>query len=136
MGKSLWNKGKQSVLKYGSIALFFTLVCVVLICVFSKTILFFLNHDLVFYYKWLQLFSVWLFFIVINNLIGYHYLNGLNKSSIFRNVNIIYTLITVSLMIFGSYYYSFKGCICAVLFGEIFLTGMLVYKTNDGKKAH
>lgn len=124
------QQGKQSVLKYGSIALAFSVVCIVLICLLSKTILSFLNPNLVIYSAWLQLFSVWLFFIILNNLIGYHFLNGLNKSSVFRNVNIIYTFITVSLMVLGCYLYSFKGCIVSVLFGEILLTLMLVYKTR------
>lgn len=122
------KEGKQSVLKYGLIALAFSGVCIALICFFSETILTFLNPTLIIYSKWLQLFSIWLFFIIVNNLIGYHFLNGLNKSSVFRNINIIYTIITVSLMIFGCYLYSFKGCIISVLFGEILLTSMLVYK--------
>jgi hypothetical protein len=122
--------GKQSVLKYGLIALAFSGVCIAMICLFSETILTFLNPTLIIYSKWLQLFSIWLFFIIVNNLIGYHFLNGLNKSSVFRNINIIYTVITVSLMIFGCYLYSFKGCIISVLFGEILLTSMLVYKTR------
>ena len=122
------KEGKQSVLKYGLIALAFSGVCIALICLFSETILTFLNPTLIIYSNWLQLFSIWLFFIIVNNLIGYHFLNGLNKSSVFRNINIIYTIITVSLMIFGCYLYSFKGCIISVLFGEILLTSMLVYK--------
>lgn len=124
------QEGKQSVLKYGAIALGFSIVCIVLICLLSDTILGFLNPHLIIYSKWLQLFSGWLFFIILNNLIGYHFLNGLNKSAIFRNINIIYTFITVSLMVLGCYLYSFKGCIISVLIGEILLTLMLVYKTR------
>jgi PST family polysaccharide transporter len=124
------QEGKQSVLKYGAIALGFSIVCIVLICLLSDTILGFLNPHLIIYSKWLQLFSGWLFFIILNNLIGYHFLNGLNKSAIFRNINIIYTFITVSLMVLGCYLYSFKGCIISVLTGEILLTLMLVYKTR------
>jgi PST family polysaccharide transporter len=124
------QEGKQSVLKYGAIALGFSIVCIVLICLLSDTILGFLNPHLIIYSKWLQLFSGWLFFIILNNLIGYHFLNGLNKSAIFRNINIIYTFITVSLMVLGCYLYSFKVCIISVLTGEILLTLMLVYKTR------
>jgi PST family polysaccharide transporter len=124
------QEGKQSVLKYGAIALGFSIVCIVLICLLSDTILGFLNPHLIIYSKWLQLFSGWLFFIILNNLIGYHFLNGLNKSAVFRNINIIYTFITVSLMVLGCYLYSFKGCIISVLIGEILLTLMLVYKTR------
>jgi len=119
--------GIKSVYKYGSIALVFAIFCILLIQFFSKQLLFFLNTDLVPYAFWLQVFSVWFFFIVLNNLIGYHYLNGLNKSSIFRNTNILYTVITVTLMLFGCAYYSFKGCILAVLFGEMMLTFMLLF---------
>lgn len=127
------DRGKQSVIKYGAIALILATLIILIICIFAKTILTFLNTDLVPYCNWLRLFSTWLFFIIMNNLIGYHYLNGLNKSSLFRNINIIYTIVTVALMILGSYLYSFKGCIFAVLFGEILLMTMLLYNTNSEK---
>lgn len=124
------EKGKQSVVKYGSIALIFAFICIVMVGWFSETILFFLNPNLIAFSKWLQLYSIWLVFIIINNIIGYHYMNGLNKSSVFRNINLIYTIITVSLMVLGCYLYSYKGCVVSVLLGEIILTLMLVYKTR------
>jgi polysaccharide transporter, PST family len=125
------KKGKQSVIKYGSIALFCTLICLVLIFFFSEKVLFLLNPNLVSYANWLKVYSFWLVFIIINNLIGYHYMNGLNKSNIFRNINIIYTFTTISLMIFGCYFFSFKGCIIAVILGEMFLTTFLIFKMRS-----
>lgn len=123
-------KGKQSVIKYGAIAVALAFVCIAMIFLLSGTILDFLNPELVPYTAWLQVFSIWLLFIIINNLIGYHYLNGLNRSAVFRNVNTIYTVFTVALMFLGCYLYSFKGCIAAVLTGEILLTAMLIYKSK------
>lgn len=125
------NKGKQSVIKYGSIALFLTLICLAIILLFSNKILFLLNPNLVEYENWLKVYSFWLFFIIINNLIGYHYMNGLNKSSVFRNINIVYTIFTVFLMTLGCYFYSYKGCIIAVITGEILLTSFLTFKINS-----
>ncbi len=125
------KKGKQSVIKYGSIALFLSLICLSLIFIFSNKILFLLNPNLEIYSSWLKVYSFWVFFIIINNLVGYHYMNGLNKSSIFRNINIIYTIFTVFLMIFGCYFYSFKGCIISVILGELFLTTLLIFKVNS-----
>jgi PST family polysaccharide transporter len=128
------DHGKKSVVKYGSIALFFAFICIIMICFLSDTILFYLNPELVPFSGWLQLFSVWLFFIIANNLLGYHYMNGLNMSSVFRNINTVYTIVTVGLMLAGCYLYSFKGCIWAVLCGEIFLTAMLLYWSKAGQK--
>jgi len=127
------EKGKQSVFKYGSIALIFSIGCIVFFQLFSVTAMNFLNPKLVSYAFWLQVFSAWFFFIILNNLIGYHYLNGLNRSALFRNTNIIYTFITLILMVVGCAFYSFKGCILAVLSGEIILTLLLVFKIK--KKA-
>jgi len=127
------QKGAKSVYKYGSIALLFALFCIVLIQIFSGTMLTFLNPKLVSYSLWLKVFSVWFFFIILNNLIGYHYLNGLNRSAVFRNANIVYTVLTLCLMIVGCAFYSFKGCILAVLLGEVFLTISLVFKINGIK---
>jgi PST family polysaccharide transporter len=124
------EKGIKSVIKYGSIALVCSIICVIIVCSFSSVILSFLDPQLVAYSNWLRVLSVWLFFIVINNLIGYHFMNGLNKSRLFRNINITYTIITVTLMITGCYLYSFKGCILAVVFGELLLTAMLVYNNR------
>lgn len=120
------EKGKMSVFKYGSIALVFSIACILFFQLFSGTVMTFLNPKLVSYAFWLQVFSVWFFFIILNNLIGYHYLNGLNRSALFRNTNIIYTFITLVLMLLGCAFYSFKGCILAVLSGEIILTLLLV----------
>jgi PST family polysaccharide transporter len=117
--------GTRSVIKYGSIALAASAVCIVLIQCFASKALRYLDPSLVIYSGWLRLLSVWLFFIIINNLIGYHYLNGLNRSSDFRNVNIIYTIVTLLLMIAGCAMYSFRGCVVAVLVGEVILTLML-----------
>lgn len=128
------EKGIQSVFKYGLIALVLSFICIVFIQFFSEKILFFLDPHLISYSRWLQVFSIWLFFIIVNNLIGYHYLNGLNKSSLFRNINIIYTIITLVLMIFGCAFYSFKGCVFAVLSGEIILSAMLVFKIRTREK--
>jgi len=122
------KKGTESVIKYGAIALFFCIICIVFFQLFSENILSFLDQKLALYAKWLRLFSAWLFFIIINNLIGYHYMNGLNKSAVFRNINIIYMVITLILMIFGCAFYSFRGCIIAVLSGEVLLTLMLVFQ--------
>lgn len=128
-------KGRQSVIKYGTIALSFAIICIFAIVLLSKTILFFLNPALVNYAHWLQIFALWLFFIIINNLIGYHYMNGLNQSAAFRNINAIYTALTLVLMISGCYLYSFKGCIFAVLIGEILLTAMLLLRSKTNKLA-
>jgi PST family polysaccharide transporter len=126
-----YAEGRKSVIKYGTFALIFSLITVVIICLFSDEIASYLNPKLVIYSNWLKLFSFWFFFIVFNNLLGYHFLNGLNKSAIFRNINIIYTLITVTLMIVGCYLFSFKGCIVSVLLGEVLLTIMLLTKTRQ-----
>ncbi len=124
------DAGRKSVVKYGSIALVFAFFCILIIALLSERILFNLNPDLVDYAGWMRLFLVWLFFIIVNNLIGYHYMNGRNQSGIFRNVNFIYTVITIGLMVFGCYFFSFRGCIIAVLTGEILLTGMLAYQLH------
>jgi len=126
-----YAEGRKSVIKYGTFALIFSIVTVVIICLFSDEIVFFLNPKLVIYSNWLKLFSFWFFFIVFNNLMGYHFLNGLNKSAIFRNINIVYTLITVALMVFGCYLFSFKGVIVSVLLGEVLLAIMLLIKTRQ-----
>lgn len=122
------EKGTQSVFKYGAIALAFALLCILAIQFFAGTALHFLDPNLVAYAPWMKIFSVWLLFIILNNLIGYHFLNGLNKSAGFRNSNILYTFVTLCLMIGGCAFYSFKGCILAVLSGEIFLTALLVFR--------
>lgn len=122
------EKGTQSVYKYGSIALIFAVFCIALIQVLAKTALHFLDPTLVSYSIWLQIISVWLFFIIVNNLIGYHYLNGLNKSAAFRNTNILYTIVTLCLMVIGCAFFSYKGCILAVILGEIFLTAVLLFR--------
>jgi PST family polysaccharide transporter len=126
-----YAEGRKSVIKYGTFALIFSIVTVVIICLFSDEIVFFLNPKLVIYSNWLKLFSFWFFFIVFNNLLGYHFLNGLNKSAIFRNINIVYTLITVALMVVGGYLFSFKGVIVSVLLGEVLLAIMLLIKTRQ-----
>jgi len=126
-----YAEGRKSVIKYGTFALIFSIVTVVIICLFSDEIVFFLNPKLVIYSNWLKLFSFWFFFIVFNNLLGYHFLNGLNKSAIFRNINIVYTLITVALMVVGCYLFSFKGVIVSVLLGEVLLAIMLLIKTRQ-----
>lgn len=126
-----YAEGRKSVIKYGTFALIFSIVTVVIICLFSDEIVFFLNPKLVIYSNWLKLFSFWFFFIVFNNLMGYHFLNGLNKSAIFRNINIVYTLITVALMVVGGYLFSFKGVIVSVLLGEVLLAIMLLIKTRQ-----
>jgi PST family polysaccharide transporter len=126
-----YAEGRKSVIKYGTFALIFSIVTVVIICLFSDEIVFFLNPKLVIYSNWLKLFSFWFFFIVFNNLMGYHFLNGLNKSAIFRNINIVYTLITVALMVVGCYLFSFKGVIVSVLLGEVLLAIMLLIKTRQ-----
>jgi PST family polysaccharide transporter len=125
--------GIRSVIKYGSIALVCSVLCILFIQFFSPQILHFLDPHLEQYASWLQVFSVWLFFIIVNNLIGYHFLNGLNRSSVFRNTNIIYTAITLVLMIFGCALYSFRGCIVAVLLGEVLLTAMLLFISRSEK---
>lgn len=127
------KKGKQSVIKYGFIAIVFSVVCVLIVYLFSDLILLFLNKNLILFSQWLQLYSVWIIFIVINNLLGYHFLNGLNKSNVFRNINIIYTTFAVTIMVIGCYMYSFKGCIYSVLISELLLTLMLVYKIKQIK---
>lgn len=129
------EKGRQSVIRYGSIALALSVICIAAIWVLAPVMLSFLNPTLVPYAMWLRLFSVWLFFIIVNNLIGYHYMNGLNRSGAFRNINTIYTAVTVLLMVIGCYAYSFRGCIIAVLIGEIILTAMLVHHTKTNKLA-
>jgi len=129
------ERGKQSVIKYGTIAVVLAIGCIAAIFLLADIILNFLNPELTSYAMWLRIFSVWLLFIIINNLLGYHYMNGLNQSGIFRNANTIYTIITVALMFLGSFLYSFKGCIGAVLTGEILLTLMLVYKSKSHKLA-
>lgn len=125
------NKGKQSIIKYSLIALFLTLICLSIIFLFTNKILHLLNPNLVDYSSWLKVYSFWLFFIIINNLVGYHYMNGINKSSVFRNINIVYTIFTVFLMTLGCYFYSYKGCIIAVITGEILLTAFLTFKINS-----
>lgn len=125
------NKGKQSIIKYSLIALFLTLICLSIIFLFTNKILHLLNPNLVDYSSWLKVYSFWLFFIIINNLVGYHYMNGINKSSVFRNINIVYTIFTVFLMTLGCYFYSYKGCIIAVITGEILLTTFLTFKINS-----
>ncbi len=127
------EKGKQSVFKYGSIALVFSIICILFFQFFSVNVMGFLNPKLISYAIWLQLYSVWFFFIILNNLIGYHYLNGLNRSTLFRNTNILYTIITLFLMIIGCAFYSFKGCILAALSGEIILTLMLAFKIKKAE---
>ncbi len=126
-----YAEGRKSVIKYGTFALIFSLVSVLIIFLFSDEIVSFLYPKLVIYSNWLKLFSFWFFFIVFNNLLGYHFLNGLNKSDVFRNINIVYTLITVTLMVVGCYLFSFKGCIVSVLFGEVLLAIMLLTKTRQ-----
>ncbi len=126
-----FSEGLKSVIKHGIFALVFSIVTVVIICLFSDEILSFLYPKLVIYSNWLKLFSFWFFFIVFNNLLGYHFLNGLNKSAIFRNINIVYTIITIALMVVGCYLFSFKGCIVSVLFGEVLLTIMLLIKIKQ-----
>jgi PST family polysaccharide transporter len=126
-----YAEGRKSVIKYGAYGLIFSIVTLLLICLFSEAILVFLNPKLVIYSNWLKLFSFWFFFIVFNNLLGYHFLNGLNKSNVFRNINIVYTIITVALMSLGCYLFSFKGCIVSVLFGEVLLAIMLLTKTRQ-----
>ncbi len=120
------DHGKKSVIRYGAVALIFASLCIAAIFVLADPILGYLNPELAAYSNWLRLFSIWLFFIIVNNLLGYHYMNGLNVSSVFRNINLVYTAVTVALMVAGCYLYSFRGCITAVLAGEIFLTIMLV----------
>src|SRR5690606_32224233 len=88
------------------------------------------DPNLVSFAPWLQIFSLWLIFIVVNNLLGYHFLNGLNRSSAFRNMNLIYTCVTLTLMIVGCAFYSFKGCIVAVLAGEVLLAILLLHKVK------
>ncbi len=122
------QKGLSMLYKYGAIALGFALICIAFIATFADVMLGFLDSKLVGYSIWMQLFSIWLFFIVLNNLIGYHYMNGVGKSGVFRNVSIIYSAITVTAMVVGCWLFSFKGCIIAVVSGEIFLTIMLLYK--------
>lgn len=124
-------EGRKSVLKHGAIALVFSIAIILIICIFSEDILSFLYPKLVIYSNWLKLFSFWFFFIIFNNLLGYHFLNGLNKSGIFRNINIVYTIITVALMIVGCSLFSFKGCIVSVIIGEVLLTIMLLIKTKS-----
>ena len=126
-----YAEGRKSVIKYGTFALIFSLVSVLIIFLFSDEIVSFLYPKLVIYSNWLKLFSFLFFFIVFNNLLGYHFLNGLNKSDVFRNINIVYTLITVTLMVVGCYLFSFKGCIVSVLFGEVLLAIMLLTKTRQ-----
>ena len=104
-----------------------SLLCICMIQCFAGNLLHFLDPNLEPYAAWLRLLSLWLFFIVFNNLIGYHYLNGLDRSSAFRNVNIIYSVATLILMVAGCAFYSFKGCIMAVIAGEIALSLMLLY---------
>lgn len=123
--------GTRSVIKYGLIALLFAFACLLGIAIFAERMLFFLDPALASYSGWLKVFAIWLFFIIVNNLFGYHYMNGLNKSALFRNINIICTLITVLLMVVGCRFYSFRGCIFAVLFGEILLTTILVYNNRQ-----
>jgi len=126
--------GTRSVVKYGGIALIFAFISILLIMLCAKEILHFLDPELVVYSIWMQVFSLWLFFIILNNLIGYHFMNGLEKSSVFRNINIIYTAVTLVLMVSGCMFYSFRGCIVAVLSGEILLTGMLVLSIRNHSK--
>src|SRR5690606_28569137 len=108
------------------------LVVVVALQIFAREILHCLDPNLVEFAPWLRIFSICLIFIVVNNLLGYHFLNGLNKSSAFRNMNLIYTFVTLILMVAGCAFFSFKGCIVAVLTGEIFLAILLILQV----KAH
>ena len=124
------EKGIRSVFNYGIIAVVLYVTMVIFIWLFADHILYFLDPQLVSFAPWLQLFSLWLIFIVINNLLGYHFLNGLNKSAVFRNMNLIYTFITLILMVFGCAFFSYKGCIIAVLTGELLLTIILIHKVR------
>ncbi len=123
-------RGIQSVFKYGILAIAVYLVVVLALQIFARDILHFLDPNLVEFAPWLQIFSVWLIFIVVNNLLGYHFLNGLNKSSAFRNMNLIYTFVTLILMVAGCAFFSFKGCIVAVLTGEVFLSILLILQVK------
>lgn len=128
------QKGMASVVKYGSIALFCSIGCIFLIQIFSQTILSYIDPNLISYANWLRIFSIWLFFIILNNLIGYHFLNGLNRSSNFRNITILSAIITLVLIFLGCFFFSYKGCIIAVIAGEIILSFMLIYVNRKEKK--
>ncbi len=127
------ERGTRSVVKYGALALAASVLCILFIQCFSEQMLHFLDPHLVQYAGWLRLFSVWIFFIIVNNLIGYHYLNGLNRSAVFRNINLVYTGITIVLMVLGCAFYSYQGCIVAVILGEMALAGMLLYRIRHEK---
>lgn len=77
-----------------------------------------------------QILSFWLFFGVINNVLGIQILSASGKGSLYSRLVLISASFTILLMVLLTYRYTASGVAFAIMVGELLLSIMLVMSIN------
>jgi len=121
------EKGTKLIIKYGKVVLSFTLLLVGIMILFDKEIVqFVLGSEIVKYSYLLQLFSIWIFFGVLNNFIGIQYLTGLGESKLYAKAFTVASFVTFAIFILFTKTYSFNAIIYGMIIGELVLVLLML----------
>lgn len=130
-----YESGKKELIKFSKIILIVTLAICLGIILFNKTIVtILLGKDYLPYAHILQIMTIWIFFSILNNLVGVQYLIGTGYGKEYSKAFSLAAIITLIIMLIFVNFISFYAVVLATIIGEITLTISMFYIIKKRKK--